>query len=417
MTFEEALAFLDDPKRYGSDTDPELIKEGLRAIGNPEESFRIIHLAGTNGKGSTGTFISRILLENGCRVGHFTSPHVVTFTERIRIDGKNCSEALFTEAAYELREAVNHLGRGEEIRAFTLQMYAALLSFQKAGVTHAVIEAGIGGSSDATNVLQSDVCVITPIGLDHMPRLGKNLAEIATDKAGIMKPNIPAVSALQKPEVREILRTTAQSKQSPIKFVQPKEISLSCSTPKGTAFIWKGNTYQTNLAGNYQTENAVLAILAVKEIFPDLSDDVVQRGLSKANLPGRRQLVRENPDIIVDGAHNQHAIEAFAKEVREKENTVGIIGMMVDKMNAEILVLWRSCFEELFIVPVDDVRSWLPETVKNMYFSNDSAVRTYSSLEEAIHSAVTLKKLSRLYIMGSFYLAGEALSYFAANEH
>lgn len=414
MNFEEALAFLDDPKRYGSDTDPSLILEGLEKLGNPQNTFRIIHIAGTNGKGSTGTFIASILKQHGESVGHFTSPHVLDFTERIRIDGHNCERDRFARTADTVQVAIGSMPDGENVRAFTLQLYAALVAFREAGVDFAVVEAGIGGTGDATNILMPILSVITPIGLDHMPRLGRNLVEIAENKAGIIKEGVPVVSAPQVESVTEVLQLAASRKKAPIRLIDPAEIEMIEHSPLGNRFIWKTKETElsTRMAGSYQAENAVLATTAVLEILPEISLFDIQEGIEKAFIPGRRQWVRKDPYVIIDGAHNRHAIEAFAKEERAIDGTVGIIGMMEDKQSQEILDYWRESFERLYLVPVDDPRSWDTAFVKREMYARDDGVRNFDSLQEAVESAVLVPGVRELYIMGSLYLAGEALAYF-----
>lgn len=415
MIFEEALAFLDDPVRYGSDTDPELIKKGLAALGNPQDSFPILHIAGTNGKGSTGSFIASILKESGAKVGHYTSPHVIDFTERIRIQGANCPRELFCESAALVQSALNRIDRSDEIRAFTLQMYAALVAFREADVDYAIIEAGIGGEGDATNVLTPSLSILTPIGIDHVPRLGRNIVEIAQNKSGIIKSRIPALSAEQAAEVQDVLCQKAEEVGSRLQFVSPETYHVLSVTPGGSEFIWEERQLKlrTRLGGAYQPSNAILAIMASQFLCPQISDEAIVRGVQKASIPGRRQLVAEHPAVIIDGAHNRHAIETFAAERRKIENTVGIVGMMADKGDSTLLQLWRKSFAHLFLVPVDDVRSWQPDDVCAVYFPDDVNVRTFPTLSEALEVAYKIPSIDEIYIMGSLYLAGEALRHFA----
>lgn len=409
---QQALQFLDDPKRYGSDTDPSLLRAALKRLGSPESGFTVVHLAGTNGKGSTGAYLCSLLGAHGERAGHFTSPHVSDFLERIRIDGENCDPDLFTAAASFVQTSLEGMDGYEQLRAFSLQLFCALVAFRTAGVRFAVIEAGIGGRDDATNILIPRVSVLTPIGMDHMQRLGSSVTEIARHKAGIIKPGVPVFSAVQTVDASRVIEQTAHVNSAPLHFLNRESISVERSDPFGVEFLWDGTLLlQTSMGGRYQAENAALAILVARHLIPDLSAGELKEGIRHASMPGRRQLVSESPRIVVDGAHNQHAIEAFCEENRNMTGTTGIIGMMDDKEAQEVLGLWRSCFDTLYLVPVADERSWDPVRVKNCFFSDDPHTRAFDSLQDAL-AAEKASGTETVYIMGSLYLAGEALALF-----
>ncbi len=416
MNKQEALEFLDDPRRYGSDTDPALLRAALQRLGSPESGFTIIHLAGTNGKGSTGAYLSSVLRSFGESTGHFTSPHVTDFLERIRINGENCDPTVFARAAEFVRDTLQEMDRFEAIRAFSLQLFTALIAFRNAGVRFAIIEAGIGGRDDATNVLLPRVSVITPIGLDHMSRLGSTVEEIAMHKAGIIKPGVPVFSAPQTAGVDQVIAEAARVNNAPLIRLDPSQLRIERSDPFGVTFLWEDHLkLHTSMGGRYQADNAGLALLVARHLIPDLSDEVLLEGIERAEMPGRRQLVARDPLIVVDGAHNRHAIEAFCTEDAEKPHDVGIIGMMEDKETEEVLRIWRRCFHTLFFVPVEDDRSWNPEKMKRLHYQEDAKVQACASLEEAIQRAKLLKPGS-IYIMGSLYLAGEALHYFQSDQ-
>jgi dihydrofolate synthase/folylpolyglutamate synthase len=413
---EQALQFLDDPRRYGADTDPVLLRAALKRLRSPETGYPVIHLAGTNGKGSTGAYLCRILSEHGEPAGHFTSPHVLDFLERIRINNRNIDPDLFCDAARFVKESLQDMPGFKDLRAFSLQMFTALVAFRNAGVRFAVIESGIGGRDDATNVLIPRVSVITPIGMDHMARLGNTVEEIAAHKAGIIKPGVPVFSAPQTPAAGRIITEAARVNNAPLHFLPESQIRIIRSDPGETAFIWENRlSLKTRMGGVYQAENAGLAIMVARHLVPDIAEEDLQEAVYETSMPGRRQVVAEDPVIVVDGAHNPHAIQAFCKERTKQSKETGIIGMMEDKETEAVLSLWRNCFHTLYLVPVQDTRSWHPVRVKSDYFLEDDHVVAFASLKEAVQKAKQ-SDTDAVYIMGSLYLAGEALTLFAEAE-
>lgn len=412
MNRDEALQFLDDPKRYGSDTDPALLRASLKRLGSPESGCTMIHLAGTNGKGSTGAYLCSLLEASGETAGHFTSPHVLDFLERIRIGGENCDPETFARAAAFVKERLQDMDRFEELRAFSLQLFTALVAFRNAGVRFAVIEAGIGGRDDATNVLIPRVSVLTPVGLDHIPRLGTSLEEIARHKAGIMKPGVPVFSARQEPVVETIFTAAARVCGARLTYLPKTAVELVSSDPSGVRFRWDHtHLLHTRMGGAYQAENAGLAILVAEHLIGPLPEDTLRQGILSARMPGRRQLVCDDPPVVVDGAHNRHAIAALCREKKTDRHRIGIIGMMQDKETEEVVGLWKNCFDTLYLVPVEDERSWDPLRVSEQYLSDHPDCHVFSSLEEALAEGLRHKD-ALLLIAGSLYLAGEALNYF-----
>lgn len=304
----------------------------------------------------------------------------------------------------------------KDLRAFSLQMFTALVAFRNAGVRFAVIESGIGGRDDATNVLIPRVSVITPIGMDHMARLGNTVEEIAAHKAGIIKPGVPVFSAPQTPAAGRIITEAARVNNAPLHFLPESQIRIIRSDPGETAFIWENRlSLKTRMGGVYQAENAGLAIMVARHLVPDIAEEDLQEAVYETSMPGRRQVVAEDPVIVVDGAHNPHAIQAFCKERTKQSKETGIIGMMEDKETEAVLSLWRNCFHTLYLVPVQDTRSWHPVRVKSDYFLEDDHVVAFASLKEAVQKAKQYDT-DAVYIMGSLYLAGEALTLFAEAE-
>lgn len=412
MTFQDALAFLDDPKRYGASYEPAVIQSLLDTLGNPERSMRLVHIVGTNGKGSVGALLCAMLKESGVTtVGHFTSPHVRRFTERIRINGKDIDQASFTEAARIVQQSIKENAETKSLRAFPLQMIAALVAFRTKKASIAVMEAGIGGGHDSINALPPSLVLVTPIGLDHTERLGTTEAEIAREKAGVFRRGVPVISAPQIPSVREALTEAAKRAETEIAFIEEKDVERN-GTSFASRFLWHSPRGPVSLAprlsGTQQGLNVALAGTSLFALCPEAEPIAVARGAAAAFLPGRQQAIGSQPRWVVDGGHNRRAVEALVDEIEHPEDTVAVVGMMADKSEKDIAMLWRRCCRKLFLVPVGDSRSWVPEDIKTLFFKDDASVIAVESLADAMDAAVQ-ENAPTILIAGSLYLAGEAL--------
>ena len=239
------------------------------------------------------------------------------------------------------------------------------------------------------------------------------MEEIAAHKAGIIKPGVPVFSAPQTPAAAD--HYNGPCEQCTAAFLPESQIRIIRSDP-GDGLIWENRlSLKTRMGGVYQAENAGLAIMVARHLVPDIAEEDLQEAVYETSMPGRRQVVAEDPVIVVDGAHNPHAIQAFCKERTKQSKETGIIGMMEDKETEAVLSLWRNCFHTLYLVPVQDTRSWHPVRVKSDYFLEDDHVVAFASLKEAVQKAKQYDT-DAVYIMGSLYLAGEALTLFAEAE-
>lgn len=412
MTFEDALAFLDNPKRYGASYEPDAIQTLLNHLGNPEQSMSLVHIVGTNGKGSVGALLCAMLKAAGVAgVGHFTSPHVRRFTERIRFNGKDIDEASFVRATIAVQQAMQKDADTDSLRAFPLQMIAALVAFRMKQVGIAVMEAGIGGGHDSINALPPSLVLVTPIGLDHTERLGATEAKIAREKAGVFRRGVPVISAPQIPSVREALIDCAERAGTEVVFIREEAVECYGSS-FDRRFVWHSSRGSSALAprlsGSKQGMNAALAGEALFALCPQANPEMAAKGASAAFLPGRQQAIGSNPVWVVDGGHNRQAVEALVREVTHPEETVAVVGMMADKTSRDLVDLWRSCCRKLLLVPVADARSWDPKAVKAKFFEDDASVEALENLSEAMDVAKD-ENPAVILIGGSLYLAGEAL--------
>lgn len=334
-------SLLERLQQFGEKPGLERIQFLLNALGNPERAFPAVHVAGTNGKGSTSAMITSVLRAAGLRVGLFTSPHLVRYNERIVVDGQPISDealhAIMAELEGLLKEAADTPGVGQPTE-FEVGTAAALVHFARADVDVAVVEVGLGGRFDSTNVVRPIVSVITPIGLDHTNRLGTTLAEIAADKAGIMRSGVPIVSAPQAEEAADVIMAAAMEQRAPLLAAGRDFEATSVSVDaRGTTFNvrWKDTwlrALRVPLLGAHQAVNgsvAAAACLTLREAaerdglrtglskkIGGLSAAIIREGLQSVVWPGRMEVVGTDPTVMLDGAHNAEAASVLASTLR-----------------------------------------------------------------------------------------------------
>lgn len=388
MNYEQALDWLYSAQNRGIKLGLQTTRNLLDASGRPEKKLRFFHVAGTNGKGSVSAFLESILRAQGYRTGLYTSPHLVDFRERIRIDGRVVSKDVVHIGLIHLRNACEQ--HGWNATFFELTTVLALLIFASEGADIVVLETGMGGRLDSTNVVTPLACVITSIGLDHQQWLGKTLEEIAAEKAGIFKPGVPAVIAPQQPAVLHTLKNAATVIGCPLIF---PEAPLSSDIPLG-------------LNGSHQRWNARLAVEALHAAGIDVSESAVAHGLKSVCWPGRFQDVGNK--TIIDGAHNPLAAEHLFqvwRETRGDKQARLIFGAMADKDYRKILSILAPMVQEAWLVPINSSRSADPNDLFRACKELNIPARILPSLAEALAIPVEDWTL----ITGSLYLAGEAI--------
>jgi dihydrofolate synthase/folylpolyglutamate synthase len=290
----------------------------LAQLGNPDRGQRFVHVAGTNGKGSTCAMIANALRHAGYRTGLYTSPHLVEPTERIRIDGTPLSPSEFVQAFNAVHAASETLLRKGKLDAHpsyfeTVTAMAVATFRERCDVS--VLEVGLGGRLDATNVVTPALCVITPVAFDHESFLGNSLESIASEKAGILKPGIPVVLAKQLGPAEAVISKRAHELKCKMARSEDKSVSNVRATREGSTFCLDGVCYECALPGRHQMENASAAILACRELGVDTSR--IQAGLKDVYWPGRLELISRKPDFILDGAHNPASAAALGAYIRE----------------------------------------------------------------------------------------------------
>jgi len=406
LTYRQALAWLYGLQHFGIKLGLENIRRlldeccsGVRRGERPALTaagaftFKVIHVAGTNGKGSVCAIIDSLCRAQGYRTGLFISPHLVTFRERIRVNGEMISEAAAADGLAMIRNLTADWDPHPTF--FEVTTALALKHFGEAKIDIAVLETGLGGRLDATNAVQSDVSVITPIGLDHEKWLGRTLAEIAAEKAGIIKPGVPVVFAPQRPQVEQVIRARAAECGSPVQFV--------------------GETYHSSpvaLRGEYQKQNAAVAIAAIHAANMQVDEKAIVRGLAAVEWPARFQKWDER--TIIDGAHNPSAARILAQTWREAfgdRKATLVLAVLSDKDLRGICEALAPIAESVLLPKILTERAAAPEELAKI-FSIITPSLPYS-IAPTIADALMLARAqpNPILITGSLHFAGEVLAH------
>lgn len=382
MNPTQALEWLHQARFSGIKLGLENTVRLLEELGNPHVGRAFIHVAGTNGKGSVCAMLDRILREAGFRTGLYTSPHLVDFRERIRVDGFMIPPATLAGGLSRIRD----LSEKENLAPtfFEITTALALTHFAETACDVSILETGMGGRLDSTNAVTPRVSVVTPIDMDHQAWLGDTIAAIAGEKAGIIKPGIPVVSAPQHPEAQDVLQSVADRAGSALQFVKSP---------------WSGTL---PLAGSHQHWNAALAVAALNAAGLRVSAESIRHGLAATTWPARFQLLPE--ETLVDGAHNLHSVRALVQTWRAEygsSKATIIFGALADKDPAAMLRELEAIAERFLFVPVRSERTADPSTFHALVRVPSKVL---SGLEDALHDPDRPR-----IVCGSLFLAGEAL--------
>jgi len=412
MGYDETLSYLYGLQKHGLKFGLDNIRAILSLLGEPQRAFRSIHIAGTNGKGSTSAMIERLLREAGMRTGLFTSPHILSFKERIRISGTKIDEKDVIGLTDEIRRIIGDINP----TFFEFVTAMAFLYFMRRNVAIAVIEVGMGGRLDATNCVEPEVSVITPIGLDHKEFLGRDLKEIASEKAGIIKKGIPVVSAAQEPPALEVIENRAKELSSRV-FLEGRDFEavFRGHYPDGIVIDYRSaslelSALKVSLRGRHQAQNAALALRAVEEI---VKGDIlkIKNSLSDTHWQGRLERVSNEPEIIIDGAHNPHSAKALRYAIEELYPERGItliLGIMSDKDIEGILRELLPISDEVIFTAPNYERAEPPQRLKDRALGLGYKAKVVDSIKDAIGIAKNLNPKNLILITGSFYTIGEA---------
>ena len=442
MTYQECVEYVLSVPLFASKLGTDNLNRILDKMGHPEQAYPVIHVAGTNGKGSTCLFLASILEQSGKRVGIFTSPHLVTINERIRIGQQIITDEEFVKTFHTTMQYVEEAKKDGIAHPsfFELLFLMAAVYFREQGVDYAIFETGMGGRLDATNVVKPVLCIITSVGMDHMQYLGNSIAEIAAEKAGIIKEGIPVVFFDRKDDATGVIKAYSEKRGAKLYLVEKSQYKLSEISKKIVDFSFDSGYYRyCNLkiqkTGLYQVENAILAVKAFEVLWDSLNFgskdrfqlktestyglmetgfgiDWIRAGLYNMVWHGRMEQIAEN--VYIDGAHNEEAIDAFCHTLEvlfpnEQKNLLFAVSSDKD-YERMIEKLCTISFNEIMIVRYEGDRAADLETVAAIFrrFSG-SKITTFDNIRAGfLYGKSHVDQC--LFCVGSLYLAGDLLS-------
>jgi len=404
-------------------------RRAVELLGDPQKAYRVIHVTGTNGKTSTTRFIERILREHGLRTGRFTSPHLVHLNERMSIDGEPVSNEVLFEVwndispILEMVDAELEAAGDTKLTFFEALAVLGFAVFADAPVDVLVLEVGMGGEWDSTNVADGDVAVFTPVALDHMERLGNTIAEIAKTKSGIIKQDALVVSSTQTGEALDVISAKAKSTAESLKVLGDDFAVVRKSVDgNGQRITIKGlaGTYNDlflPLFGSYQADNLALAIAAVESFLgggeSPIHDEILRIAVADASSPGRLQVVDRKPLTIIDAAHNPNGAQSLANALDEyfgAPKAIGIIGVLGDKDARGLLEALHGSFDEVILTRSTSPRALEPEALADIAVEFFERVSVAPDLESALNQArESVEQDGAIVITGSVSMAGDLL--------
>jgi dihydrofolate synthase/folylpolyglutamate synthase len=422
VTYPETIEYLYGIRLFGQKLGLETMQYLLRLMGDPQRSLRFIHIAGTNGKGSVAAMLSAVLSTAGHKTGLYTSPHLVSFCERFQINGQAIPEADVVRLVEEIRPVLERVGANPEFRAptfFEAVTAIALRYFAEQKVDVVVWETGLGGRLDATNVIVPLVSVVTNIAFDHTQYLGETLAQIATEKCGIIKPGVPVVTAAAAEEALQVIRNTAAAQGSALTVVG-RDVGATrlsedeqCQRVELTGTRWSYGPLTIPLLGAHQTINCATAVAALEASGVPVDAKQVTEGLTRTAWPGRFQIVHHDPMVVLDGAHNAAAAERLAATLREHfagRKLTLILGVLRDKNYDQMCQILAPLAVRVVCVPVNSERTSEPDQLARWCkAANPGARITVERDLSAAYAQARNEGADTITIAGSLFLVGEAL--------
>ena len=398
---EEVLEELYNYSMFGIKLGLENIKNLCEALGEPQKSYKVIHIAGTNGKGSTATTIERGLIEAGYRVGKFTSPHIVRFNERIQLNGVEISDEKICEYFLKVRDVLEE----REIRGTFFEVTTAMmfLYFQDEKIDYLVLETGMGGRFDATNIVDSEIAVITNISLDHTGFLGDDIYTIAREKAGIIKVGSKVIVGDSQADVARAIENEKDEYTDVLK--KYRDVTYRLDTENYTTEIeLEGRRYSFSLFGNYQVNNFLCAYEVLKTL--GISEEIIQRAAGKVAWPGRFEIAGREPLLILDGAHNVDAARRLRENINlsyKEDEVVAIVSVLEDKDIQGVLAEIRQFTDTVVLTSLADFKRGLKGEELLKYTDEFHKVAVREDIDAAYSEALGLNKKAVI-VCGSFYL-------------
>ncbi len=415
MNYNESLKFIHSINSLFCNPGLERTEELCRALGNPQDDLKFIHIAGTNGKGSTSAMLDSILREAGYKVGLFTSPYIERFNERMRVDGDPISDELLAKLCDRVYPIAKNMT--DKPTEFELITAIAFLYFKEMGCDIVVLECGLGGRLDATNIIRTPLLsVITGISLDHTSILGNTVEQIAGEKAGIIKAGVPVLFGGDNPGAEGVIRKEAEEKTAPFYTVDHRKIHINSADLSGSVFDY--NSYKNvkiSLLGLYQPRNAALVLSAIDLLRGkgiELSEGAIYRGLMKARWSARFEIISENPRIIFDGAHNAEGIRAATDSIKHyfgDELVYVITGVLRDKEYEKIAGDIARVAAKAFTITPDNPRALDGKKYAEVISSFGVTALPCPSITHALRAATgeALANGKSIVILGSLYTYGQ----------
>lgn len=418
MTYQEAMAYMDSVEWKGSRPGLTRIGELCRRLGDPQKELRFIHIAGTNGKGSVSAMLDAVLRAAGYRVGLFTSPYIERFNDRIRFGGADIPDGELARATEQVKACADAMEDGPT--AFELITAVALVYFRRVGCDFVVWECGLGGRLDSTNVIDTAVLsVITGIALDHCHILGNTIAQVAAEKAGILKSGVPVLYGETDEEAEAVIRAAAGERGCPCTHTDFGAISeIRCSLT-GTDFRFRGRPVHTALRGVYQTRNTATVLTAVELLRQrglTIPEEAVEAGLAAVEWKARFEMLRREPLTVYDGAHNPHGVAGALENIRAllqplspDGRLVLLMGVMADKDYGGMVAALAPYAAAVVTVRPDSDRSLEPESLAEEFRRCGVSARAESSIAQGVRTASELAAAEGrpLLCLGSLYMYGD----------
>ena len=416
MTYDEMEREINEIPKFGANASLSNLTAYLDILNHPEDNLRVIHVAGTNGKGSVCAYLDSILREAGYRTALFTSPHLVKMSERFRIDFRICEDEKLVSAWEQVK---NLMERGEELQLKPLTFFEILflmgvLIFSGENVDYCIMETGLGGRLDATVLTRPVLCVITSISYDHTAVLGDTIEAIAGEKAGIIKPGIPVVVLDEENGAFPVINAEAEEKKAPLYRVLSEEVRFFKNSKNKIDFSINSSYYKNNhlsVSGiaEYQIYNGALAAVAAKVLLPELEDHTLQKGLMEMRWEGRMEELM--PGVYVDGAHNPGAVMQICRSVSKAEDSwILLFAVCGDKdYSSMIRMLAEISWKRIYITKIEETRVAAVEEVEDHFRQvTDCPLYSFLTAEEAFEAALQYRdKNDRLLCLGSLYMVGE----------
>lgn len=421
MNYNDAINFVENTGKFAMNLGLQRIQRLCDMAGNPEKYLKVIHVAGTNGKGSTATFISSVLINQGYKVGIFTSPYIERFTERIKINHDEISEEEVARLITEISPDIDRVEKEglERPTEFEIITACAFKYFKEQQVDFVVLEVGLGGRFDATNIVNPLLSVITTISYDHMNILGDTLGKIAFEKAGIIKKDRPVVIYPQEKEAMDVLLKEAANKNADIKLVSDMKYEVLSDSTSGIIFNASGNMeykgLKLNMTGSYQVMNALTALKSIETLIEEgikIEPSAIYNGFAAAKWPGRFEIICNEPYIVLDGGHNIQGIgvlvTALKKYFSHKKIRI-VCGMLRDKEYGKMIERLGEVSSDFIAVRANSQRALSAEELREAIASKGKNAIAAESISEGVNKALKVTQKDEVLVFcGSLYMIGEA---------